>query len=314
MNPFFAFFRLIRWPNLIFIALTQTFFYFFIVQPVLYGNERVPYEEIILFFVLVASSIFIAAGGYIINDYFDVNIDLVNKPGKLVVDKAIHRRWAILLHLLFSFAGTLGGFYIGLQNGNWLIGWANFGAVLCLWFYSTYFKKQLLSGNVLISLLTAWVVMVVYFFVMWQRPVFYQHLESGGYAKLLRLMLVYSGFAFLISFIREMVKDMEDVEGDRRYGCKTMPIVWGLRFSKLFAGVWMVLLLVMLLIALLYILYFQMWIPALYHFLLIILPAAYCLRMLPLATESRHFHLLSRYVKLVMLAGIISMVFFKFYH
>ncbi len=312
MQQVLSFFKLIRWLNLLFIALTQSLFFYCIVQPVFYVHQSIAHQAQILFGILVASSLLVAAGGYIINDYFDVNIDLVNKPDRMVVDKSIHRRWAILWHLIFSFTGTLLGFYIGLKNGNWLIGWANFVAVLVLWFYSTSFKKQLLSGNVLISLLTAWVVMVVYFFVIMQ-PIHPGSMLAGDGDKLLRLALVYSSFAFLISLIREMVKDMEDVEGDRKYGCRTMPIAWGLQFSKIFTGVWLVILLVLLLVSMFYILYFKMWLPALYHFFLIVLPTIYCLRMLPAAVTTHQFSVLSKWIKLIMFTGILSMLFFKYF-
>ena len=312
MQQVLSFFKLIRWLNLLFIAITQSLFYYCIVHPVFYAHQPISHQSEILFGILVASSLLVAAGGYIINDYFDVNIDLVNKPDRMVVDKSIHRRWAILWHLIFSFTGTLLGFYIGLKNGNWLIGWANFAAVLLLWFYSTSFKKQLLSGNVLISLLTAWVVMVVYFFAIMQ-PIHPASTLAGDGDKLLRLALVYSSFAFLISLIREMIKDMEDVEGDRKYGCRTMPIAWGLQFSKIFAGVWLVILLVLLLVSMFYILYFKMWLPALYHFILIVLPTIYCLRMLPAAVTAHQFSVLSKWIKVIMFTGILSMLFFKYF-
>lgn len=312
MTQLLSFFKLIRWVNLLFIALTQCLFYFFIVYPVWFATQSVPPMVDVLFWLLLLSSLLVAAGGYIINDYFDVNIDLVNKPDRMVVDKSISRRWAILWHFIFSCAGVLLGFYIGVKNGNWLIGIANLICVLLLWFYSTSFKKQLLSGNILISLLTAWVVMVVYLYAIMQ-PTASVSGEMPQGDKLLRLALVYASFAFLISLVREVVKDMEDVEGDRRYGCNTMPIAWGLSFSKVFTGIWLVILLVLLLVSMVYVLYFKMWLPAAYHFVFIIIPTMLCLRKLPKAIESKDFHALSIWIKLIMLTGILSMIYFKFY-
>ncbi|MFT3844140.1 MAG: geranylgeranylglycerol-phosphate geranylgeranyltransferase [Lacibacter sp.] len=314
MEKISGFFKLIRWPNLVFIALTQILFFFCVVEPVLYGDAfHISNELKELFFILCLSSVFIAAGGYAINDYFDLNIDLVNKPSRLIVDKSIGRRWAIFLHMLFSFAGVLMGFYIGLQNGNWIIGFANTGVVFLLWFYSTTFKKKLLSGNIIISFLTAWVVFVVYLLTVHEKVDLLHLVYPGSQQKLLRLAILYSSFAFIITLIREVVKDIEDMDGDARYGCRTMPIVWGVEFSKVFASIWMVILLVLLLIVLLYILQFKMWLAAVYNVVLLILPAAYCMSLLFKARQTHNYSVLSRWIKAVIFTGILSMVFFKFF-
>src|SRR5689334_19350354 len=101
MNLVSAFFRLVRWPNLFFIALTQALFYFCIYYPLYHVHNT---KRLVL---LILASVFIAAAGYIINDYFDLNIDRINKPGRIVIDKIINRRWAIIWHLLLSFLGVV---------------------------------------------------------------------------------------------------------------------------------------------------------------------------------------------------------------
>src|SRR5664279_769016 len=113
-----AFLRLIRWPNLVFIALTQLLFFYCVIIPTLpdsyyqRGNKLTP----LLFYLLVAASVLIAAAGYIINDYFDINIDQVNKPQKMVVQKIINRRWAIFLHLVITFTGLALSVYVSLKT------------------------------------------------------------------------------------------------------------------------------------------------------------------------------------------------------
>jgi 4-hydroxybenzoate polyprenyltransferase len=112
MKLLLAFFRLIRWPNLFFIALTQFLFYYCIIIPSLPSDYFFQQKALTpnLFYYLVIASVLIAAAGYIINDYFDINIDQVNKPAKMVVQKIISRHWAILFHLLITLAGiTLSG-------------------------------------------------------------------------------------------------------------------------------------------------------------------------------------------------------------
>jgi len=314
MSNLLSFFRLIRWPNLLFITLTQCLFFYCVAVPVIAESAHPTRELNLLFYVLCASSVLIAAAGYIINDYFDLNIDLVNKPDRMVVDRMISRRWAILFHLILSMTGILMGFYIGLQNGNWLIGFSNIGAVLLLWFYSTYYKKRLLSGNLMISALTAWVVLVVYVHVSFHPSGDHFHqLSAQSAQKLLRLTFLYSAFAFIITLVREVVKDIEDIEGDRRYGCRTVPIVWGIDFAKIFAQTWFLILIVLLAGVFVYILQLKLWVPAFYNMLFVIVPSLYAYLLLRKSRLTSDYTRLSRLIKIVMLTGILSMMLYKYF-
>jgi 4-hydroxybenzoate polyprenyltransferase len=299
-----AFFRLIRWPNLLFIVVTQVLFFYCIVIPIIsYTGDRTPLLQTEFYLLLLSlSSVLIAAAGYIINDYFDLNIDRVNKPDKLVVEKIIKRRWAIIWHWALSFIGICIGFYLAFKQGQWLIAFANIGCVLLLWFYSTTFKKKLLIGNVIISLLTAWVILV-----------FFVYLSHFNVSKLFKLAVLYSGFAFIISLIREVIKDMEDMEGDEKYGCRTMPIVWGIPAAKVFTAVWLIVLICALAIIQFYALHLGWWWSVVYSIIAIIMPLLWILRKLYKAQVPKDYHRLSTAVKLVMLAGILSMIFFKVY-
>ena len=206
---------MIRWPNLVFIALTQSLFYFCILIPSFYQGN--PVRENILkpddFILLSLSSVLIAAAGYIINDYFDLHIDRINKPGKVVVEKIIKRRWAIIWHWIFPGLGILIGFYLSWKLRNIFIGPSNLVCVLLLWFYSTTFKKKLLIGNVLISLLTAWVIGVLYL-CEFRLHRFVDPEFHGALSRVYKFTVVYASFAFIISLVREVIKDMEDMEGD----------------------------------------------------------------------------------------------------
>ena len=314
MKLLLQFFRLIRWPNLVFIALTQYLFFIAIAEPVLGNAVYFTREVYLLFYVLSGSSVLIAAAGYIINDYFDLNIDTINKPERLVVDHGISRRWAMFFHFIFSLAGILMGFYIGLENGNWFIGTANTGVAILLWVYSTSFKKRAVIGNVIISMLTSWTLLVVYFYLAFNEDLIRQDTVSiQEIQKLFRIAILYAAFAFIITFIREVVKDMEDVEGDRKYGCKTMPIIWGIQVTKLVASIFSVFLLALMLLALIYILQLKLWAPALYHLFLIMLPGGYTFYLLQNANTSADFGKVSTWIKLVMLSGILSMLLFKIF-
>jgi 4-hydroxybenzoate polyprenyltransferase len=305
-----AFFRLIRVLNLLFIVLTQAMFQYSIVVPMMSANNISPALSFTYFGLLTLSSVLIAAAGYIINDYFDLNIDRINKPGKNVVEKVIRRRWAIIWHWVFSFAGVLIGFYVGWKAGVFWLGFANLTCVAALWFYSTTFKKKLLSGNIIISLLTAWVVMVVGFVTHYRMVTNYDIYGLQFASKLLRFTFLYAGFAFIICLVREVVKDIEDMGGDARYGCRTMPIVWGIHVSKVFAVTWLVVLTAALCIVFAYVLQFRWWLSAAYCLVFVIMPLIVIVRRFFNAQTTKDFRTLSQMIKLVMFTGILSMMFF----
>lgn len=307
-----AFFRLVRWPNLVFIALTQLLFEYCIYQKV-YNAGPVYAGEQRQFIFLCIASILIAAAGYIINDYFDLNIDQVNKPDKVVVNVLINRRWVIFWHMFLSLLGLFFTVYALPIAEYWPLVLANLASIILLWFYSTNLKKQLLVGNVLISLLTAWTIGILFFS---KYPFTMNNLLLADHAEVrfFRFTIIYSSFAFIISLIREVIKDMEDMEGDRKYGCRTMPIVWGVNVSKVFVAVWIIVLVAILTILQFYVLAFGWWQSALYCLLLIIAPLLWILIKLFRAQTQEDFHLLSTVVKLVMLTGILSMIFFRVYN
>jgi len=235
-----------------------------------------------------------------------VNIDQVNKSSKVIIGAYIKRRYAILFHALLSITGLLLSMYIGYKIQNIYIPVFNFSSIVVLWFYSTTFKKKLLIGNILISLLTAWVILVLtvaeYRFRISPQDIVWQ--------RLLKVSFVYAGFAFIISLVREVIKDMEDIEGDLKYECKTMPIVWGLPVSKVFTGVWIIVLTGLIAALQIYVLQFGWWYSALYSLLTIMIPLIWVLRKLYEANTPQQFHKLSKMVKMIMLAGILSMIFF----
>jgi len=304
-----AFFRLIRLPNLFFIALAQVLFQFCIYYP-LY-RHALPEDDAVNFSLLVLASLFIAAAGYVINDYFDINIDEINKPQKMVVDKVIHRRWAIAWHFILSFTGIiLTALAIPILE-KWYLILANLASIALLWFYSTNFKKSLLIGNIVISLLTAWSILIIFFSKLSAGDAIAPGTHSQP--KFFRLAFLYAGFAFICSLIREAIKDIEDITGDERFGSRSMPIAWGINASKVYIAVWMIVLIIILVILQVYILQFRWWALVAYAVLLIILPLLLMFRKLFKASSTGDYHQLSNGIKGVMLAGILSMIFFYFY-
>ena len=309
-----AFLKLVRLQNLIFIALTQFLFYYCILLPLVGSSGTEISLNETRFVLLVLASVLIAAAGYIINDYFDVDIDQVNKPQQNVVDNIVSRRWAILWHFILSGLGVLLSLYVSWATGLWYIVIANLACVFLLFGYSVSLKRKLLFGNILISLLTAWVVLILCLSEF--RLAIRTQIDPGWLVvqnKIMRLGFLYAAFAFILSLIREAVKDMEDLEGDAKYGSRTMPIAWGINGTKIYVAVWMIVLLGLLVTIQVYVIRFHWWWAVAYSILLIIFPLVHLFLKLFNAITSSQFHYLSNIAKTVMLTGILSMIFFYFY-
>ena len=213
-----AFLKLVRIGNLLIMALTQYLTAIFLVGP---KSDWMRYMKDPELFLLVFSSAMIAGAGYIINDYYDVKIDAINKPQKMVIDRVIRRREAILLHFLFSFFGILTATVVSLK-----IGAVTLLAAVLLWYYSNDMKRRAFSGNLAVAALTGLAVIVVAL------------LYKSNYF----LVSVYAIFSIIISIIREIIKDMEDLKGDQTFGCKTLPIILGVRRTKIIVYVFAIIL------------------------------------------------------------------------
>lgn len=304
-----AFFRLVRLPNLVFIAYTQTLFLYCVVLP---SHRYHPGSHFSLqgpaFWLLLAASVCIAAGGYVINDYFDLNIDRVNRPDRLVIERSIHRRHAILWHLLLSLAGLACSLGVSVSTGSALVSVLNTLAVAVLWFYSTKFKRQLLAGNIAISILTAWVILVMYVTEAARGWPIYDERQANYLSEIYKPAVVYAGFAFIMSIIREAVKDMEDRIGDQRHGRRTMAVVWGMRSTKVYTATWLVVLLMSVLAFSVYFAIRGQWaMPALMA-TSVMLPCAAVLKRLWPAQEPASFRQFSGWLKWAMLGGTSSML------
>lgn len=311
MNKVVAFFKLIRWPNLFFIALTQVLFHYCLLQPVFKAGGIRPVISDAMLFVILATSVLIAAAGYIINDYFDINIDQINKPHRQFIPRFVTRRWAILWHSALSAAGVILSFYAGWKMRVWWIGPANMVCVTLLFVYSSTFKKRFLTGNIIIALLTAWTVAILGF-----ASAYYLYFAGNNVAtqaRILRYTILYTSFAFIISLIREAVKDIEDLKGDVRYGCKTLPIVAGINAAKTYVMVWLVVLTGTIVVMQVYAAQLGWWGIVWYALFFIVVPLVYLSYKFVKAGRTQEYHRISTLTKLVMLTGILSLLFFKIY-
>lgn len=295
---------------MLFIALTQYLFFYAILFPLLSKQGIHTTFNFLYLSLLVISSVFIAGAGNIINDYFDLNIDIINKPHKVIIGKYIHRHWAISAHIVLSIAGIIIGLYLDKKTNTFLLGFTNAVCVCALFIYSVVLKRKPLSGNILISLLTAWTVGVVTFS---QTKILITQFNSENIQTLTRITILYASFAFIISFIREMVKDAEDMEGDRKYNCRTFPILFGIPATKIFIYVWVFILIALLIILIFYILPFRWWLGIIYIIIFILIPLFNIFKMIRKAHTSGDFNDASNYIKMVMFTGIYSMIFFWYY-
>ena len=274
---------LVRWPNLLMMLLCLALTRSGLLLP------AEPAAAILLapgFLLLVLSALLVAAAGYIINDYSDVKIDAINRPDRLVVGRVVRRRHAMLAHLLLSGAG------VGLAG--WLsplLGLVTLGSALLLWGYSARFKRVALVGNVSIATLTAALVLL---------PELQLQTRLPG-------VWVYALAAFLLTVVREIVKDVEDMRGDAHHGCRTLPLVLGVVRTKWIAGFFLACLGLLTVGAAGRLLSLGHWPLAGWLLLLVLLPLAALSRLLWRADRRPHFRHLSHWCKAIMLAGVLSM-------
>lgn len=278
---FRGFIKIIRPINLLMVAFAQLMTAYFLVETTRAG---LPVLQDYHLYLLIFSTVILAASGYMINDYYDVKIDYVNRPQEVVVGKGMKRRMVMSLHTLMNFIGIAIGFWIHPR-----IGVINFFAAFLLWLYSNSLKRMPFIGNLTVAGLTG--------MAIWIIGYYYQTSQL--------LILTYAIFAFFINLIREIIKDIEDRQGDRKHGCKTLPIVIGFRNTKkvIFgvAGIFIVSILIVI---------FKLNDPPLFVYfgILGILFSVFLYRLY-LADRKNHFTYLSKMAKILMLSGVLSMAF-----
>ncbi|HET6227041.1 MAG TPA: geranylgeranylglycerol-phosphate geranylgeranyltransferase [Bacteroidia bacterium] len=300
-----AFLKLIRTQNLLIIAFTQYMIRWCLLYPLLSVHDFELQLSNFQFFLLVLSTVMIAAAGYIINDYFDVVIDKVNKPERLVIDKGVKRRVAMGAHVVINILAVLIAFYVSYQAGSMKLVIFHILCAAGLWFYSTNFKRQFLIGNILISLFTSLVPFIVGIYeLMPVQKIYAEMIDETSLNEEWRFVIGISFFAFITTLIREIIKDMEDVEGDERYGCKTMPIVIGMRATRNIT-------IVLALITMTFLVYFQTikWstgnlVGSLYIGIGLQVPFIYLIYRIITAKEKKDYGVAGNVAKLIMLLGV----------
>ena len=308
------YFNLFRWVNISIIVLSMTLVLLFLVSTLL----GLPWFKHGLclgqFLLLLFSTVFIAIGGNIVNDIYDINADSINKAGKNVIGKKISLSTAWTLYWVFSISGILLGTFL-----SYLLNQINYGLIFLfsaglLWFYSQKYQCQPLIGNIVISFLTAISIGLVWlfqFFALSNEAEIFTSVQSN-FGIVNHMVLIYMGFAFFTSLIREVVKDIEDFKGDDRFGCRTFAVVYGIEKAKILAvsllwvGAFSILFIQFYFYKLGYDLHF--WYFFIIDFFLVMAMLKTRKSSLP-----RDFSYISKLIKLIMLLGVLSMVIFYFY-
>ena len=295
--------NLIRWKNLLLIAFVQL-----LVKYALFPAFEVETSlSTVGFIVLLFSTLCIAAGGYIINDIYDIDTDTVNKPDKVIVGKSISEKTANNLYLGFTFVGVVLGFYLSQSIGkSTFFGLFVITAAL-LYVYSSYLKQIAVVGNIVVSILTSLSIIIVGIFELLPAITKYnQSLQS----TMFEVLTDFAIFAFLLNFIREIVKDIQDVDGDHKAEMQTLPILLGKeRTAKIAFG--LTLLTITIIIYYLATYLFMQKIAVVYFLIAVIGPLVYIAIKLFSAEHDTHFKYISKMLKLVMLTGMLSMLLYR---
>ena len=266
------------------------------------------------FFMLSLSTLLIAASGYIINDYFDVKIDVINRPEKVIVERSINRRIAILWHSIFNAIGFLLAFILAKRLGIYQAMLLQLTSTILLWFYSTHFKRQFVIGNLIVALLTALSILILAVY----EPAIYPHVhfnfylesEGKGYLNPFGVVLVYAFFAFMLTWMREVVKDMEDFKGDAEDGCVTMPIKVGLKTSTRFVIALGIVALIPLILAGVKMLFGHWWVLGVYVLVFLVVPLIIWMRFLTQGARTEHYGKASKWLKIIMVLGVFSLLIY----
>ncbi|WP_421920327.1 UbiA family prenyltransferase [Marinifilum sp.] len=228
------FLRLIRFPNLLIIALVQCVMRYFIIKPILGINKIKLQFSDINFAILVLATVCMAAAGYIINDYFDTKADRFNKKD-VIVGRKISRRITLVLHQVLTGISIVLGGYVSYRIGHWQFVFIFFMAGGLLWFYSTSYKYYFLLGSFLMAMLVAAVPFLVVVYEIPPLNKTYADVllaSKTNFNYLLYWVGAFSFFAFFGMLIARFIRDMLSLKGDREIHRQSLPIVIGLKWTK----------------------------------------------------------------------------------
>lgn len=300
-----CFFKLIRWQNLLMLTLVQCLIKFALFIPEFGVETSLNWYG---FALLVLATLCIAAAGYIINDIYDVEADAINKPDKIIINRHISSKTAFNWYLFLNTIGVVLGFILSntVDKSSFFMLFIVLSALLYV--YASFLKYTLLVGNVVVSLLVSSSLLIVGLFEL--LPVLTPE-NRNTQLTVFKILLDYGIFAFLLNLIRELIKTIEDIDGDYKAGARSLPILIGRARAGRFVFVLSFLPIVAVIYYMITYLYKQP-IAMLYFLIAVLAPLIYGSIQLFLAERKAQFSKLSRLYKLIMLFGMLSLLLYKF--
>lgn len=312
-----SFFNLIRWKNLLITGGLILILKLVVFQAAIRATITMSTAQfsILQTTVLILSLMFLAAAGYIINDIYDVKTDLINKPNKVVIDVSISKKSATTLFYICNVIGIGLGIFLGFQMGNYKIGLLHAVVAMIFWIYSVYLKGTTLIGNIIIAFASSTVPLIYFGFEGYAYIGKYGDILAETYGSyiggpneiLFYYCLILSVFAFILSLAREIVKDIEDREGDFATGAKTLPIAFGDTIAKRTAQ----LLVLSVIVLVIWLLHFELTEASfinlfflVYCYSTIVLPSIYLIILLNKALLKEDYSSASLILKFIMVSGI----------
>lgn len=294
--------KLIRYQNLLLLAFMQLIFrYGFLkLQNIPLALNHFQYG------LLVLSTLLIAAAGYVINDILDQETDYDNRPDNVIVGKSISEKAAYNLYFVLNVAGVAIGFYLSnvIQRPSFTGAFIIISATLYM--YATSLKQMLLIGNIIVALLLSFSVLIIGLFDLLPATFDGNRAEMG---VMFSMLIDYAVFAFIINLLREIIKDMEDVDGDYNQGMSTLPIVLGIsRTSKVIFGLGILATLILLWYINTYLMDNRLYFAVIYGLIFVVSPMVFFLVKIWNARTKEEFHLISTILKWIIFFGILSVL------
>jgi len=301
------FLKLIRFPNLAIVALTQYLLQYLVLVPALREASLSPILDPFHFALLVTTTILIAASGYLINDLLDYETDLINKPNAVFVNRVFPNQTVWVIYWSTILIGFAIAWYLAVYVKNLPLVLIYPAAVLLLYYYSKSLKKMPLIGNMVVAVFCAFVAGIILFA---DRENFAQMTGQGGEVAV--LFGGYLWFAFLSTLLREIVKDIEDMEGDARLGLQTLPLRFGEKTAKKWAIGIGAALLISLMIFVLWLWQRQAPGSAIFTIISVAIPLCYLIILIKVANAKSDYTKASLTAKIVMLLGLVLLVVCQF--
>lgn len=306
MNQFKTIYRLIRFPNLVIIAFTLIIVRYLVIIPGLYAAGINPGISTIGFMLIVINSMLIAAGGYVLNDCFDVDIDLINRPNRQVIGNIVPRRQGMMIATGLLTIALLMGMCISFLLGSVIPAVVFLTAILVVWWYASVLKKTLFWGNLAVACMTAGTIGMAWLFEYDAAALFTTYHASLRLITLLIVIIMI--FAGGLNIAREIVKDTVDMEGDSRHYCRSLPLVAGITVVKRVVIAVAVSIILLLFLCMIWLLKSRMYYVSITLAVIVMLPLIRFIALIVNANTGQDFQRSGSLIRWIMVAGLLSIV------